>query len=40
MKKIKGNKYDAPFMNMNKETARKIANQNSPRTKKKKTASK
>lgn len=29
-KKIRGNKYDALFMNMDKETARVIANQNSP----------
>lgn len=29
-KKIRGNKYDAPFMNMDRETAEKIANQNSP----------
>lgn len=29
-KKTRGNKYDAPFMNMDRETAEKIANQKSP----------
>lgn len=37
-KKKRGNKYDAPFNNMSRETAREIGNQNSPKRKKKKTA--
>lgn len=30
VKKQRSNKYDAPFMNMDRETAEKVANQNSP----------
>lgn len=31
--KPKGNKADAPFMNMSREMARKIANQSTPKKK-------
>ncbi len=33
--KPKGNKYDAPFMNIDRKTANKIWNQSTPKTKKK-----
>ena len=38
MKKQRGNKYDAKFMNMDREMARKIDSQHTPTKKKKKTA--
>lgn len=38
MKKSRGNKYDAPFKNMSRETARKIGNMNAPKKKGKATA--
>ena len=38
--KKKGNKYDAPFMNASKETMKKISNQCTPKSIKKKSGQK
>ena len=38
--KPKGNKYDAPFMNIDKKTANKIWNQGAPKAKTKKSGQK